>query len=257
MSKPQPNYAGLAEDYSRNRPQYPQRMVANLRDLLPDGPLRVADIGAGTGISARLLAKLLGDRAAVTGIEPDDGMRRRAEEDTSEATIDYVTGTAETLDFDDDTFDLIFVGQAIHWFDRPSFFAAAGRQLKPGGVLAIAGNHRDWRRSDFLTAYEAFQEEHNPGFSRYDRELDLIAEFEALDWVGDTAGFREEWIRPMKIPTFLGMAHSSSKVRTALEALGEAEGERQIRAIIEPNITMDGFLVLPYWSDMFCASKKP
>ena len=56
MSKPQPNYAGLAEDYSRNRPQYPQRMVANLRDLLPDG-LRAAgaqvDARSGSPISVR------------------------------------------------------------------------------------------------------------------------------------------------------------------------------------------------------------
>ncbi|WP_211263129.1 methyltransferase domain-containing protein [Thioalkalivibrio nitratireducens] len=36
-------------------------------------------------------------------------------------------------------FDLITVGQALHWFDFPAFYAEAARVLRPGGVLAAWG----------------------------------------------------------------------------------------------------------------------
>src|SRR5205085_300077 len=39
----------------------------------------------------------------------------------------------------DKTFDLITVGQAIHWFKLPEFFAEARRVAKDGGIIAYWG----------------------------------------------------------------------------------------------------------------------
>ena len=72
------NFEGLADNYSQNRPQYPKRMLAELRAFLPDGPLSVIDLASGTGISTRAVAKTLGDRANIVGVEPSEDMRRRA-----------------------------------------------------------------------------------------------------------------------------------------------------------------------------------
>ncbi|MED6309748.1 MAG: methyltransferase domain-containing protein, partial [Pseudomonadota bacterium] len=77
------NFEGLADNYSQNRPQYPQRMLAELRAFLPDGALSVMDLASGTGISTRAVAKSLGDRANIVGVEPSEDMRRRAREDTN------------------------------------------------------------------------------------------------------------------------------------------------------------------------------
>lgn len=256
MTEIRSNFEGLADNYSQNRPQYPQRLIAILIDLLPDGDLLVADVASGTGISTRVLAKVLGPRAAVVGIEPSADMRRRAVADTPDRpNVRYVEGTAEALAFTAGSVDLIFVGEAIHWFDRPVFYAEAARVLKPGGAVAIARNTRNWRKSAFLAEYEDFHERNLPGFSRDDRDIGVEAELAALDWVARTTTHEEEWIRPMKTETFLGMAQSSSKVTQALRKIGRETGLRELGEIAARHVDRDGFLVLPYLSIMVCAVK--
>ncbi len=257
MVKIEPNFEGLADNYSTNRPQYPQRLLGELNGLLVDGPLLAIDLASGTGISTRAVAKALGDRADIIGIEPSEDMRRRAGEDTpQEASIRYEEGTAEALTFDDGSLDLIFVGQALHWFDRPAFCAEAGRVLKPGGVVAIARNTRNWRKSTFVSEYEAFHEKHLPGFSRDERELDPAVDFAALDWVERMATFEEEWVRPMRLMSFLGMAKSSSKITQALHNAGWDNGIANLTAMVERHMDGDGFVVLPYLSVLVCVVKK-
>ncbi|PPR62045.1 MAG: putative methyltransferase [Alphaproteobacteria bacterium MarineAlpha4_Bin2] len=251
------NFDGLADNYSRNRPQYPQGLLRELNSLCKEGSLRVVDLASGTGISTRAVAKALGARAEIIGVEPSEDMRRRATDDTpKDAPISYLDGTAEALAFDDASLDLIFVGQALHWFDRPIFYSEAGRVLKPNGVIAIARNTRNWRKSNFVSEYEGFHEKYLPGFSRGERELDAAAECASLDWVGQTATFEEEWIRPMKLASFLGMAQSSSKVTRALRNAGWDNGIAELTVIAERHMDGDGFLVLPYLSELVCAVKR-
>ena len=257
MVKIEPNFEGLADNYSTNRPQYPQRLLGELNGLLGNGPLLAIDVASGTGISTRAVARALGDRAQIIGVEPSEDMRRRAAEDTPrEASIRYQEGRAEALTFDDGSLDLIFVGQALHWFDRPAFYAEAGRVLKPGGVVAIARNTRNWRKSAFVSEYEAFHELYLPGFSRNERELDPAVEFATFDWVERMATFEEEWVRPMKLTSFLGMAQSSSKVTQALHNAGWDNGIAKLTAMVERHMDGDGFVVLPYLSVLVCALKQ-
>ena len=184
-------------------------------------------------------------------------MRRRAQEDTPEdAAVRFSDGTAEALDLPDAKTDLIFVGQALHWFDRPAFYAEAGRVLKPGGVVAIARNTRNWRKSAFVDEYEAFHEKYLPDFSRSERELDAAAELRACHWVDRDETFDEEWVRPMKLQTFLGMAQSSSKVTQALHNAGWDDGIAELTAMAERHMDGDGFVVLPYVSVLVCAVKS-
>jgi ubiquinone/menaquinone biosynthesis C-methylase UbiE len=53
--------------------------------------------------------------------------------------IVYSTAPAEKTSFADRQFDLVTVGQALHWLDRPAFFSEARRVSKPDGVIAIWG----------------------------------------------------------------------------------------------------------------------
>src|SRR6478672_12882184 len=69
-------FSDRASDYVKYRPTYPAEALSAILDGLgPPGELVAADVGAGTGISARLL----GDRGLhVIAVEPGEAMRRAA-----------------------------------------------------------------------------------------------------------------------------------------------------------------------------------
>src|SRR5580658_3596728 len=84
---PQKRFVDRADDYARFRPSYPAEIIAAVLDgyAVP----RVADIGAGTGISSRLLAEA---GARVIAIEPNAAMRGAIEPSDAVAVVD---GNAE------------------------------------------------------------------------------------------------------------------------------------------------------------------
>jgi len=49
----------------------------------------------------------------------------------------YAVSAAEKTLFGDNSFDLISVAQAIHWFDFKAFYSEVKRTLKHGGLLAV------------------------------------------------------------------------------------------------------------------------
>ena len=71
-----------------------------------------------------------------------------------------------------------------------------------------------------------------------------------------TATFEEEWVRPMKLTSFLGMAQSSSKVTQALHNAGWDNGIAKLTAMVERHMDGDGFVVLPYLSVLVCVLKQ-
>ena len=71
-------FNGLAEEYDRHRPRYPDRLVDRACEssgLLPGD--RVLEIGCGTG---QLTQSLLARRLRVVAIEPGDLLISRAQE---------------------------------------------------------------------------------------------------------------------------------------------------------------------------------
>lgn len=51
-------------------------------------------------------------------------------------SVTFMKGVAEHINFPNDTFDLITVAQALHWFHLRRFYAEAQRVLKPHGAIA-------------------------------------------------------------------------------------------------------------------------
>lgn len=146
---PRERFTDRAENYVRHRPTYPAGAIdAVLEDLAPPETLRVADIGAGTGISTRLLA----DRGCtVLAIEPNHAMRR-AGEDTPHHLIKWLDATAEHTTLGDASVDVITYFQAFHWADHPRALREARRTLRPRARLALIWNVRD-PSDDFTRAY--------------------------------------------------------------------------------------------------------
>jgi SAM-dependent methyltransferase len=108
----------------------------------PDRPFGEAlEIGAGTGyFSLNLMQLGLIGRATATDISP--GMLATLERSAAELglEVETVATEAETLPFEDGSFDLVF-GHAIlhHIPDLPRAFAEFRRVLRPGGTVAFCG----------------------------------------------------------------------------------------------------------------------
>jgi SAM-dependent methyltransferase len=138
-------FSDRAEDYVRYRPTYPAAAIDAIVDGLgPPSTLVAADIGAGTGISARLLA----DRGvSVIAVEPGDAMRRAA---ARHPGVSWVGGRAEATGLQSDSIDLVVCAQSFHWFRAPEALIEFARILEPGGRLAIMWNRRS--KTDPFTA---------------------------------------------------------------------------------------------------------
>lgn len=129
------SFGPAAELYDRIRPTYPAEAIDW---MLGPAPVRVVDLGAGTGILTR---QLHAAGHQVVAVEPDDGMRARLCERLPD--VEASAGSAEQIPLPDGSVDAVVAGQAYHWFDTEVAHPEIARVLRPGGVFAPIWNHRD------------------------------------------------------------------------------------------------------------------
>ncbi|WP_127475388.1 class I SAM-dependent methyltransferase [Sulfurivermis fontis] len=123
------HFSGHAADYTRYRPGYPYALFAWLAQQAP-GHERVWDCATGNGQAA------LGLAAHFDAVIATDASANQIAAATAHPRVRYAVAPAEASGIAAHSVDLITVGQALHWFDFPAFYAEAARVLKPGGVLA-------------------------------------------------------------------------------------------------------------------------
>jgi SAM-dependent methyltransferase len=129
------SFGPAAARYDDLRPGYPAEA---LRWALGDEPVRVVDLGAGTGILTRNL-RALGHE--VIAVEPDELMRAHLA--AANPGVTALAGRAERIPLPAGSVDAVVAGQAYHWFDPEPAHAEVARVLKPGGVFAPLWNRRD------------------------------------------------------------------------------------------------------------------
>jgi SAM-dependent methyltransferase len=153
-------FGGVAAQYDRGRPSYPQALIDALMQW---APRTVLDVGCGTGKASRLLV----DRGCdVLGVEPDTKMAAVARDHG----VSVEESTFEAWDPRKRTFDLLISAQAWHWVEPSAGVAKAASVLRAGGHLAIFWNRGrlDPGTADALAgAYERFA----PSLSRPSVEL--------------------------------------------------------------------------------------
>ena len=132
MSVPLDRFSGHSANYARYRIDYPGELYDY---VLAHVPVRHAawDCATGNGQVAVSLANYFEQ------IEATDLSLNQLANAIRRPNIDYQVATAEAAPFADEHFDLITVGQALHWFDVPAFHAEAQRVLKPTGIIAEWG----------------------------------------------------------------------------------------------------------------------
>ena len=135
------SFGAAAAAYAEHRPDYAEAAVRwALEPVWSRRPLRVIDIGAGTG---KLTATLVRLGADVTAVEPDQNML--AELHRELPSVRSVPGSAEEIPAPDGSADAVLAGQAMHWFDMDRAMPEIARVLTPGGVLAGLWNVDDDR----------------------------------------------------------------------------------------------------------------
>lgn len=98
---------------------------------------RVLDVACGTGVLAREAVLRVAATGSVAGLDPGPGMLAVARQ--LEPRVDWQQGTAESLPFEDGSFDAVVSQFGLMFFtDRRQALQEMLRVLAPGGRLAVA-----------------------------------------------------------------------------------------------------------------------
>ena len=159
------DFTHLAENYSKYRPAY----SATVRDALigmlpkPAEKVRVADVGAGTGIWSRMLAEKV-DR--VIAVEPNDEMRRFGISDSKGLRITFRSGSGEGTGLAARSVDMVSMASSFHWVNFEKGLAEFHRILRPGGRFVALWNPRLLEVNPLLVEIEAEIGRLNPKIKR-------------------------------------------------------------------------------------------
>ena len=128
---------------------------------------RLLDVGSGDGYWT---ARLAGQCAEVTGLEPDKPLLGYAKSLHTRSNLRYVQATAECMPLADGAFDKVISISCLEHFGDPfAGLREIARVLKPGGRMAISvdsllpensdASYREWHQHrHFVTRYFRLEE---------------------------------------------------------------------------------------------------
>ena len=146
-------FSNRVENYVKYRPGYPPEVLDLFRqEMNLQKSSVIADIGSGTGISAKLF---LENGCRVFGVEPNELMREAAGNFLKDfPNFKSARGTAENTNLPDKSIDFVIAAQAFHWFDKEKTRKEFRRILRPKGFVALIWNERQLDTNNFLREYE-------------------------------------------------------------------------------------------------------
>ena len=124
------NFSQQASGYAQYRPTYP---VSLFEFILSKVISREAawDCGTGNGQTAKVLARYF------SHVEATDISKHQLEKAVAAPNITYSVQPAEQTKFSDNSFDLITVSQALHWFNLDEFYKEVKRVAKQASWIAV------------------------------------------------------------------------------------------------------------------------
>ena len=142
-------FSEQASAYRNFRPEYPQELFEFVFSQLSAFDA-AWDCGTGNGQVAVPLSQRF-NKVIATDIS--EKQLANAEQ---QSNIEYRLLPAEKTDFEDNSFDLVTVAQAIHWFKFDAFYEEVRRVSKPGALLAVIGYGLLKTDTDIQTILEKF-----------------------------------------------------------------------------------------------------
>jgi len=130
----------------------------------------VLEIGFGTGHSLVTLAKAVGKKGKVSGLDLSDEMVNLAQAHLAKAgLLDRVglrRGDAAQLPYADASMDAVFMSFALELFDTPEIPKVLGeckRVLRSGARIVVVGMSREGKNDPLISVYE-WTHKHFPKF---------------------------------------------------------------------------------------------
>lgn len=121
--------------YAKYRPTYPAELYEYILSYVQEKNI-AWDCGTGNGQAAYALASYF-KKVIATDISNNQLALAK-----QHSNIEYIICQAEKTSFPPNTFDLITVAQAYHWFEFNSFEKELKRVSKSGAVIAVWGYNR-------------------------------------------------------------------------------------------------------------------
>lgn len=249
---PTERFSNRAKLYAQARPDYPEEALDFICSHCQlDQEKLVLDIGAGTGISTRALAKR---GMQVVGIEPNEAMLNEAMDNPQfKDKIKYIKATAEETGLLSASYDAIFCAQAFHWFNPDKALSEFQRLLKPSGWLLLIWNERD--ESDIFTKTYGELLLTLPDTSRVE-----VHRGKAGQTLLETKLFANQSKQvfaneqKLELDKFLGRAFSASYV-PAPGTPHAAEFELKLRSLFD-QFQAEGSIVMKYECSVYCGQNK-
>ncbi len=126
------NFSIQSNQYAKYRPGYPEEFYDYINSLVPNKE-SAWDCGTGNGQIAFELAKTFKQVFAT------DISQAQLDNALVVNNIHYSLQPAEETNFTKNQFDLIIVGQAIHWFDFTKFYSEVQRTAKENALFCVVG----------------------------------------------------------------------------------------------------------------------
>jgi arsenite methyltransferase len=137
---------GYPPDLAAHLPEAAAESFAGVANPFALGTLEpgevVLDIGSGAGSDSLIAAQMVGAEGSVTGLDMTPemlGKARAAAAEIGATNVAFVEGEAESLPFEDESFDVIISNGVIDLVpDKDAVFSEINRVLRPGGRIQIA-----------------------------------------------------------------------------------------------------------------------
>lgn len=242
----------LAEDYSRYRPGYSPFVLDTVLGVARGAGRReiaAADVGAGTGIWTRMLAR---GGCRMVAVEPNDEMRSRGEAANDGLPIQWLRGSAEETSLADASVDLVSMASSLHWTDFSRATAEFRRILTPAGVFVALWNTRAPEASPLLARIERTLKDIVPELKRVSSGRSAFCDtlFEQLHVPG---GFDEvvyvegRHVEQQSPERYLGLWRSSNDVRVQAGPERFDTFMRAIETMIQHERTIEATYLTRAW----------